>query len=169
MPFTPKFADLVRNVASVSGTGPATLGQAVSGFSSLAAAVSSGEQFYYCIQGVDKPQEREVGRGTMQGDGRIARQAIGGTPTNFSSGTKTIALVAPAEWFAKADGALASAASRDELAGKDGALGRAMLAEGGRAGIFLFDPANLSGQVAADPRQGLFVAPAPAPSWAARR
>ena len=64
MPFTPKFADLVRNIATVSGTGPVTLGAAVNGYSSLAQAVGAGEQFYYAIQGVDKPQEREVGRGT---------------------------------------------------------------------------------------------------------
>jgi hypothetical protein len=69
MPFTPKFVDLVRNVTTVQGTGPVTLGATLSGYSSLADAVAAGEQFYYCIQGIDKPAEREVGRGTMQADG----------------------------------------------------------------------------------------------------
>lgn len=165
MPFTPKFVDLVRNVTTVSGTGPVTLGAAVNGFASLANAISSGEQFYYCIQGIDKPQEREVGRGTMQADGKVARQAIAGNLTNFTSGAKTIALVAPAEWFARLDGAMATAASRSELAGKDGpATGRAYLAEKAVAGTFTFDPSDLSAMIAADPRQGLFVAPGSAPT-----
>ena len=166
MTFTPKFVDLVRNIASVIGSGPVTLGQAVSGFSSLADAVGAGEQFYYCLQGVDKPQEREVGRGTMQSDGKVARLAIANALTNFTSGAKTIALVTPAEWFARADGAMASAANRAELAGKDPATDRAMLAERGRAGTFLYDPSNMSAMVAADPRQGMVVAPASAPTGA---
>jgi hypothetical protein len=76
-------------------------GSAVSGYTSIAQALQAGDQFYYCIQGVDKPQEREVGRGTLQSDGRISRESVSGELTNFSSGTKTIALVAAAEWFAK--------------------------------------------------------------------
>src|SRR4030095_15919075 len=119
-----KFVDLVRNVTSVTGTGPVALGQAVSGYTSLAAAVSPGGQFYYCIQGVDTPAEREIGRGTMQADGKVARQPIPGPATNFTTGTKTIALVAAAECFSKLDqlgSGMNAAASRAELAGKDGA------------------------------------------------
>lgn len=101
MVFTPKFVDLVRNVAVVQGIGPVTLGAAVNGYTSLADAVGEGEQFYYCIQGIEKPEEREVGRGTMQPDGLVAREPIGGVATEFTNGAKTIALVAPAEWFAK--------------------------------------------------------------------
>ena len=159
MPFTPKFVDLVRNAATVTGTGPVTLGAAVNGFTSLAGAVSSGEQFYYCIQGLDKPQEREVGRGTMQADGRVARQAIAGGLTNFTTGAKTIALVAPAEWFEKLDDALLVAGTRAELAAK--AAGCAYLAEVGRAGSFVFDPADFTAKVAADPLQGIHVPPLP--------
>ncbi|MFL6769847.1 MAG: hypothetical protein ACJ8FH_08790, partial [Sphingomicrobium sp.] len=158
MTFTPKFVDLVRNIASVTGSGPVTLGQAVSGFSSLADAVGAGEQFYYCLQGVDKPQEREVGRGMMQSDGKVARQPVSGTATNFSTGSKTIALVAPAEWYDRLDGALLTAATRAELAAQ--APGRAYLVEAGRAGTFLFDPSNLAAMVAADPAQGIYVPPA---------
>jgi len=101
MTFTPKFVDLVRNIAVVEGAGPVTLGPALSGFASLADAVDVDDQFYYCLQGVEKPIEREIGRGTTQADGRVARVPIAGTPTDFSSGAKTIALVAPAEWFEK--------------------------------------------------------------------
>jgi hypothetical protein len=105
MTFTPKFVDLVRNLTSVQGTGPVVLGSAVSGYSGLAQSLQAGDQFYYCIQGVDKPQEREVGRGTLQSDGRITRESVSGGLTNFSSGTKTIALVAAAEWFSKLESA----------------------------------------------------------------
>jgi hypothetical protein len=101
MTFTPKFVDLVRNFTTVQGSAPAALGAPVSGYSGMAEALSTGDQFYYCIQGIDKPHEREVGRGTMQANGSIARQAISGSLTSFSSGTKTIALVAAAEWFSK--------------------------------------------------------------------
>jgi hypothetical protein len=37
-------------------------------------------------------------------DGRVAREPISGALTNFTNGTKTIALVAAAEWFAKLEG-----------------------------------------------------------------
>ena len=162
MPFMPKFVDLVRNLTSFTGTGPVTLGQAVGGYTSLTGAVNPGDQFYYCIQGVDKPQEREIGRGTMQSDGRIARQPIAGGLTNFTTGTKTIALVAPAEWFDRLDGALVTAATRGELAAK--APGRVYLAEPGRTGTFVFEPANLSAKVAADQEQGVHVPPASDPT-----
>ena len=164
MSFTPKFVDLVRNVATVTGSGPVTVGAAVSGFSSLAGAVGAGERFYYCIQGIDRPQEREVGRGTMQADGRVARQAIGGGLTDFGSGAKTIALVAPAEWHEKLEGALLTAATRGELAGM--APGCAYLAEAGRAGAFLFVPSDLSAEVAADLAQAIHVPPLADPSGA---
>lgn len=168
MPFTPKFVDLVRNFTTVQGTGPVVLGAAVSGYTSLADALITGDQFYYCIQGVDKPQEREVGRGTLQADGRIARLAVSGGLTNFSSGTKTIALVAAAEWFTKFEDAgstsLLAVASRSELAARPG--GRAFLAEPGREGNFEFDSSNLSAKVAADPAQGVYVAPSSQPTGA---
>lgn len=101
MPFTPKFVDMVRNLTTSTGTGAINLGSTPSGFTGLSAALSTGDQFYYCIQGVDKPSEREVGRGTMLANGTIARDAISGGLTNFTPGTKTIALVTAAEWFAK--------------------------------------------------------------------
>ena len=102
MAFTPKFIDLVKNSTTVQGTGAVTLGAALSGFTGFASACVTGDQFYYCIQGIDKPTEREVGRGTFQADGTISRDAaLGGPLKNFSIGTKTIALVAAGEWYAK--------------------------------------------------------------------
>jgi hypothetical protein len=99
VPFQPKFVDLVRNFTTTQGTGNFVLGAAVAGHSSLAGAVATGERFYYCAMGVDKPAEREVGRGTMLANGTIAREPVNGALTNFSNGTKTIALVVAADWF----------------------------------------------------------------------
>lgn len=100
-PFQPKFVDLVRNYTTSTGTGNITLGQAVAGHGSLAQAVPVGERFFYCISGVDKPAESEVGRGTMLSNGTVAREPIAGPLTNFTTGSKTIALVVGAEWFGK--------------------------------------------------------------------
>ena len=171
MPFTPKFADMVRNLTTVTGTGPVNPGSAVSGFTSLSAAVATGEQFYYCIQGVDKPAEREVGRGTMQSNGTITREAISGTLNSFTSGSKTIALVAAAEWFSRLDALNVPApfdvATRSALATASLIGARpAYLCEKGREGLFVFDPANRSAEVTADTAQGVLIAPSTAPSGA---
>lgn len=111
--FEPRFVDLVRNFTTTQGTGDFALGGAVSGFTSFASALAVGDRFYYCAAGVDKPNEREVGRGTYVAGGRIAREPLGGLPFDFSSGTKTVALVVPAEWFANAHGAISGVAMVD--------------------------------------------------------
>ena len=98
-PFIPKFVDLVRNFTTTQGTGNFVLGAALAGHSSLAGAVAVGELFYYTVMGVDKPAEREVGRGTMMANGTIAREPVSGPLTAFTNGTKTIALVVGANWF----------------------------------------------------------------------
>lgn len=163
--FTPKFADLVRNTTTTVGTGSFVLGPPVNGFTGFLAALQPGDSFYYSAIGVDRPAEREIGRGTLQSNGTITRQPVSGSPTNFSSGTKTVALVAAAEWFQNmqsagaAGGGQASAATRDELSRMPQASQAATLREGGRAGLFVFDAADRSADVARDPRQGLFVAP----------
>lgn len=129
-PFLPKFVDLVRNIATSVGTGNFTLGPAVVGYTSFTAALQVGDSFYYSIIGVDKPDEHEVGRGTLLAGGAISRSAIGGTNTNFSAGTKSVALIAAAEWFARAEQLVSnisnyglSLASSPTQAGARGALG----------------------------------------------
>jgi hypothetical protein len=169
MPFTPKFVDLVRNFTTVQGTGPVVLGASVTGFTSINDALSAGDQFYYCLQSVDKPVEREVGRGTLQADGKVTREAVQGGLTNFSNGTKTIALVAAAEWFSKLElaggGSGMEAASRAALAARPTSA-PLLLTEAGREGVFGFDSGNLSSMVAADIAQGIYVAPASDPTGA---
>ena len=114
-PFIPKFVDLVRNFTTTQGTGNFVLGAAVAGHSSLAGAVAVGERFYYTVMGIDKPAEREVGRGTMLANGTIAREPVSGPLTNFSQGTKTISLVIAADWFAAVDAAVAAGPGGGEL------------------------------------------------------
>src|SRR3954447_19743452 len=121
-PFQPKFVDLVRNTTSTQGTGNFVLGPAATGFTSFTAALQVGDSFYYSAIGVDKPAEREVGRGTLQANGQISRAAVSGPLTNFTPGTKSIALIAAAEWFngvqagAGSQSASVLAASRTALA-----------------------------------------------------
>jgi hypothetical protein len=172
MAFTPKFVDLVRNTTTTTGTGNFALGPAVNGFTGFSQALQTGDSFYYSCLGVDKPAEREVGRGTLLAGGSISRDPISGTKTNFTSGTKTIALIAAAEWFAgmQAGGAggtaPAIAVTRDEVAAMTDQQKPVVMCERGREGIFAWDGSNLSAQVAADPRQAINIAPASAPSGA---
>ena len=177
--FTPKFVDLVRTYTTTQGTGPVVPGAAVQGFSAFADVLGPGDQFYYCIQGIDRPAEREVGRGTLGADGTVARQPVSGEPTDFTSGAKTVSLVTAAEWFmqqqsaqaAAASGAVVGVASRADLsAAADGsaAVGAVRwLSEAGREGLFVWEGADLSAKVAADPRQGVCVAPAGEPTGSA--
>ena len=176
MPFTPKFVDLVRNLTSTSGTGPIALGAPVSGFTGIGSALTVGEQFYYCMQSIEKPNEREIGRGTLLANGSVAREAINGSLTSFTSGTKTIALVTAAEWFAKIEqggsassggGSGSAVTGLTELAALPTANGAAAtLTAKGREGLFVFDTANLAAMVTADARKAIYVAPASAPSGA---
>lgn len=167
-PFQPRFVDLVRNYTSTAGTGNLVLGDAAPGFTGFASALQPGDRFYYSVAGLEKTDESEVGRGTLQADGTISREPISSVPTSFSPGRKTIALVAAAEWYEAVDGAraaLQSAPTRTALAELP-AGGAALLAEAGREGLFTFDPADRSASVSADPAQGIFVAPASDPTGA---
>lgn len=176
-PFQPRFVDLVRNFSATTGTGNFVLGAAVAGFTSFSPAVLAGESFYYAAIGVDKPAEREIGRGTMQADGTISRQPISGALTDFTTGNKSIALIAAAEWYSLiqassgtgSGGGTPNAASRAAMAAipapADGAA--CVLSEGGRSGLFVFSSSNRTSDVAADTLQGIYVAPSAAPSGAA--
>jgi hypothetical protein len=96
--FEPRFADLVRIYTTTQGTGDFVAGAAATGFHSFDSTLEIGDQFYYCAQHSDRPSEHEIGRGTLRADGKIARDPVGGNLTMFSPGTKTVALVAAAEW-----------------------------------------------------------------------
>jgi hypothetical protein len=102
-PFQPKFFDLVRNYTDTEGTDDFLLGAAATGFTSFVDACQPGDQFYYSAVGVEKPDEREVGRGTLLTGGVVAREPVGGVKTAFSSGSKSLALVAASEWYDSVD------------------------------------------------------------------
>ena len=104
MSFIPKFADLVRNAATVDGTGVVTLGSAVPGFTGIAQALGVGDQFYYTLVNDDRPAEREVGRGKLIAGGKVERTPLG-PAVSFTSGAKSISLVAAAEYYRGASGA----------------------------------------------------------------
>ena len=168
-PFTPKFFDLVRNTVTTVGTGNFTLGPAVNGYSGIAQALQVGDGFYYSCIGIDKPAEREVGRGTLLAGGAVSRDPISGTKTNFTTGSKSIALIAAAKWFssvqAGAGGASAGfAASRGALAAMADRQKPVVLAEAGREGLFVWNASDLSARVTADPAQGICVAPSTDPT-----
>ncbi len=101
--FQPHFVDLVRNYTTTSGTDDFVLGPAVNGYTDVASALQVGETFYYAATGIDVPGEREVGRGTLQAGGVVTRDPFGGARTAFSTGTKSIALIAAAEWYSEVD------------------------------------------------------------------
>ncbi|MFL6730138.1 MAG: hypothetical protein ACJ8E3_00680 [Sphingomicrobium sp.] len=168
--FQPRFVDLVRNYSSTQGTGAFVLGPAVNGFTGFGSALQTGDSFYYSAIGVDKPAEREVGRGTLLANGTISRSPIGGSATDFSSGTKSIALIAAAEWFTSVQAGAGSlpvvAASRTALGAATATGVPALLTERGREGLFRFDGANLAAAVTADPRQGIVVPAASDPTGA---
>jgi hypothetical protein len=171
VPFEPKFVDMVRTLSTTTGTGPLVPGAPSPGFTTFALALAPGDRFYYCVQGIEKPLQREVGRGTLQANGTIAREPISGAAINFTAGNKTIALVTAAEWFRKIDSqggsggvaitGLASVASRTELAARPVIAGsQVALSEAGRSGAFVFDASTaMAERVAADPLQGVYVPP----------
>lgn len=180
--FVPRFKDLVRCYTSTVGTGDFALGPSLSGFSSFAEKLQPGDQFYYSCIGIDKPAEREVGRGTLVNATTIARQPTGGGATSFTKGNKTIALVAAGEWFNGIDQSVANLQGQVSTLAAEAGSKRieavqiaedmaklaslshndpaAILTEIGRDGAFRWDGSNLAALVAADGKRGLYVAPA---------
>ena len=172
--FQPRFVDLVRNYTTTTGTGNFVLGATVNGYSSFGSALQVGDSFYYSALGIDRPLEREVGRGTLQADGTISRDPVSGIATNFSTGIKSVSLIAAAEWFntmqagaaAGGNGGAAIAASRSALATAAQLQPAVVLTEPGREGLFVFDGSNLSAKVATDAYQGIYVAASSDPTGA---
>jgi hypothetical protein len=97
------FADLVREFSSSAGTGDFVLDGAVPGHRRFTAAVPAGARFHYCIAGVTRPGEWEVGEGELGSGGSLVRAATvssaGGDLVDFSAGLKSVALTVAADWF----------------------------------------------------------------------
>lgn len=189
-PFHPKFVDLVRNYTTTSGTGSLSLSAAVNGFTGIASAIEVGDQFYYSCISIDTPAEREVGRGSLLAGAKVSREPISGTLTDFSKGTKAVALIAAAEWYdtvaAELNGAAQSIeANNAVVAGFEGELselaqgsaktvadlsalalvegsqrGTALVPEEGRGGMFNWQDGDHSSAVNGDPALAIWIAPA---------
>lgn len=98
-----KYADLVRQYSTITGTGPVAFSGTVVGFRSFASQLITGETFYYVIQNLDKPAEVETGIGTWLSNGTFARNPAPASPTNFTSGKKAVALTVGAAWYRALD------------------------------------------------------------------
>lgn len=92
-------ADRVRETSSSTGTGSLTLSGAVVGFRTFASApMVVGDTCHYAAT---MGTSWEIGIGTLTGGSTLARTAVlsssnGGSPINFATGVKDIALVIPA-------------------------------------------------------------------------
>jgi len=97
------FADLVREVSQSNGTGNFALNGAVPGYRNFFDTVPEGRLFYYSIANISNPSEWEVGKGYIDNDGALIRDAMISSNdhhlTNFSDGEKTISLTVSADWF----------------------------------------------------------------------
>lgn len=94
-----KFADLVRETTTTSGTDNLILKGPPAGYRAFADALEPGDEFYYSIVNQSRPDETETGVGRLEGDGTIARTPTSGAATDFSNGAKQVALVVGAPWF----------------------------------------------------------------------
>jgi hypothetical protein len=97
-------ADRIKEVSTTTGAGTVVLAGAVVGFRAFSAVCANNDTFYYCIDG-GSTGEWEVGYGTWTTGGNMVRTATGvytgsagvGVLVNFSAGTKTVFITAPAE------------------------------------------------------------------------
>jgi hypothetical protein len=93
-------SDRVREVTTVTGTGPATPSGAFTGFTTFASGIGTGNTTFYVITN-NAAGEWEVGAGTFDGTD-LNRQVVykssnGGSLVNFSAGAKEIFCDLPAE------------------------------------------------------------------------
>ena len=88
--------DRVLETTTVTGTGPATLLGASSGFQSFLTGIGGSNTTYYCIVNPNVASEWEVGLGTLDSGGTILtrttvyKSSNAGAAVDFTAGTKTI-------------------------------------------------------------------------------
>jgi hypothetical protein len=93
--------DRVLETSTVTGTGPATLLGASSGFQSFATGIGASNTTYYCIVNPAVASEWEVGFGTLDATGAILtrttvyRSSNAGSAVVFTAGTKTVFVTYP--------------------------------------------------------------------------
>jgi hypothetical protein len=88
--------DRVLETSDVTGTGPATLLGASSGFQSFLAGIGGSNTTYYCIVNPNAAAEWEVGLGTLDAGGTILtrttvyKSSNSNNAVNFTAGTKIV-------------------------------------------------------------------------------
>lgn len=93
--------DRVLETSAVTGTGPATLLGAASGFQSFSAGIGANNDTYYTIVNPNVAAEWEVGFGTLNGTGTVLtrttvyRSSNSNNAVNFTAGTKTVFVTYP--------------------------------------------------------------------------
>lgn len=101
------FADLVRETSFSAGIEHFILEGASPGYRSFADAVPQNRYFYYAISNINIPREWEVGKGYIDENMHLIRDAITSSNNNdltdFSDGLKIINLTISAQWFAAQD------------------------------------------------------------------
>lgn len=99
MPFV--INDRVLETSTVTGTGPATLLGASTGFQSFSAGIGANNDTYYTIVNPNVANEWEVGFGTLNGTGTVLtrttvyRSSNANAAVNFTAGTKTVFVTYP--------------------------------------------------------------------------
>ena len=93
--------DRVLETSTVTGTGPATLLGASTGFQSFSAGIGANNTTYYCIVNPSVANEFEVGFGTLDATGLILtrttvyRSSNSNNAVVFTAGTKTVFVTYP--------------------------------------------------------------------------
>ena len=117
--------DRVLETSAVTGTGPATLLGASTGFQSFATGIGGSNTTYYCIVNPNVAAEWEVGLGTLDAGGTILtrttvyKSSNSDTAVVFTAGTKTVFATYPSSRSVNyaADGSLTISGALTSTAG----------------------------------------------------
>ena len=148
-------ADRVLESSTTTGTGVFTLTGASLGFRSFASVCSVADTVWYYIEGVTAfgvpSGEYEYGLGTYSGANQITRTTVrgssnGGSPVNFSAGTKLVGIAplapdssaAKGEWRAALS--VASSGANTDITAMSGLTGN--LTSTGQIGVGTSTPTN---------------------------
>ena len=127
-------ADRVRETTTVTGTGPATLLGAVTGYQSFS-VIGNGNTTYYTIADQGGPNW-EVGLGTWSTGGTLARTTVlassnSGSLVNFTTGTKDVFVTYPSEEAIYNNGTSIVGPTGSSVAVANGGTGATTLAANG--------------------------------------
>ncbi len=98
------FVDRVQETTITEGTGNIVPSGAIAGYRTFAAALNTGDSFYYLLSGEPtNPDQFEIGIGTLTSGGHVARAPIvsssGSSAIDLPTGTKTIAVTLASQFL----------------------------------------------------------------------